>query len=265
MKKGKIIGLIIIMIIFLVLFLILLKHFNYPKNTIGNIAYNKTKKEEVVYLLEDNKLTPYVVLTNHYNNNSDTLLLRKNVIGDENYYIDYNGSIIPEKIYNGALKMNNTQYYQDTEVDYFLLNIFPKKFEKKLLKIIKNTKLSISLYNNGKYDNTKISRQFFLLSFLELNTTNSWQNKSTNKTKLNYFKLNSNRIAKNDAGIIVTYWTRTYATNGFGAIGLNGGIITETSTEAKYGIRPALTIDSKTKIKKTYSEKFNQDIWILDI
>lgn len=242
----------------------LLKLINYSNDTIGGLAYNYTKNEELVYLLEDGKYIPYIVLHNNYSNNEDTLLLRKNVIGNDDYYVGYNGSIMTEKIYKSHLEMSNFTDYENTAVDNYLLNIFPKKFEQKFLDIINNTKLSISLNNDGIYHNTELNRQFFILSLLELNTTDTWQNKSMNKTILNYFENDSKRIAQNDAGITVIYWTRTYSWNGFGVIGLNGSYMTETSSEAKYGVRPALTINSNTKIKKIYSEEYNKEIWILN-
>lgn len=242
----------------------LLKLDKYSDDTIGSLAYNYSKREELVYLLEDGKYVPYLVLHNNYSNNDDTLLLRNNVIGNDEYYMDYNGSIMIEKVYNSHLEMSNYIDYEKTAVDNFLLNTFPKKFEEKLLNIINNTEISISLNNDGKYNNTKLNRKFFVLSFLELNTTDTWDNQSTNKTILNYFENNSRRVAQNDAGITVVYWTRTYSWSGFGAIGLNGSYITETSTEAKYGVRPALTINSNTKIKKNYSKEYNKEICILD-
>lgn len=229
------------------------------------MAYNFTKNEELVYLLEDGKYIPYIVLHNNYSNNFDTLLLRKNVIGNDEYYTGYNDSIMTEKIYKSHLLMSDFEKYEDTEVDKFLLNIFPQRFEQNFLNIINNTKLAFSLYSNGNYNNAEINRKFFILSFLELNTTDAWENQSTNKTRLEYFEDNSKRIAQNDSEVMVVYWTRTHAWSGFGAIGLNGSIITETSTEAKYGVRPALTINSNTKVKKVYIEDYNNEIWILDI
>lgn len=266
MKNKKIILFLSIIVGIIILFFTikLLKPDKYSDDTIGSLAYNYSKSEELVYLLEDGKYIPYLVLHNNYSNNDDTLLLRKNVIVNDEYYMDYNGSIMIEKIYNNHLEMSNFIDYEKTAVDNFLLNIFPKKFEEKLLNIINNTELSISLNFDGVYDNKEINRQFFVLSFLELNTTDTWQNQSTNKTILKYFEDDSRRIAQNDAGITVVYWTRTYSWSGFGAIGLNGSYITETSTEAKYGVRPALTINSNIKIKKIYSEEYNKEIWVLN-
>ena len=266
-NTKKILFLAIIFIIIAITFLIiyLLKSNEYSKSTIGSLAYNCTKKQEYVYLFEDGKYIPYIVLHNNYSNNSDTLLLRKNVIGNGEYYIDNNGSIMKEKIYESNLEMSNVYNYEKTAVDSFLLNVFPKRFEQNLLDVINNTKLNFSLYNNGNYNNYDINRKFFVLSFLELNTTNTWDNKSTNRTILKYFENDSKRVAQNDAGITVVYWTRTLAWSGYGAIGLNGSIITETSSEAKYGIRPALTINSNIRIKKIYSEDYSKDIFVLDI
>ena len=267
MKNKKLILLVIIFVIVIISVLIfnVLKSNRYSNDTIGSLAYNYTKNEEDVYLLEEGKYIPYIVLHNNYSNNSDTLLLRKNVIGNGEYYMGYNGSITIEKIYKSHLQMSNVEDYEESAVDNFLLNDFPQKFDQNFLNIVNNTKLSFSLINNGNYNNYEINSQFFIILFLILNTLDVWQNKSSNKTVLKYFEDDSKRVAQNDAGITVVYWTRTHAWSGFGAIGLNGSIITQTSSQAKYGIRPALTINSNTKIKQIYSEEHNKDIWILDI
>ena len=267
MKNKKLMVLVIIfaIVIISIFSFNLLKSNKYSNDTIGSLAYNYTKNEEIVYLLEDGKYIPYIVLHNNYSNNSDTLLLRKNVIGNDEYYTGYNGSIMTEKLYKSHLEMSNFENYENTAVDNFLLNVFPQKFEQNFLNIINNTKLTLSLYNNGDYNNSTINRKFFILSFLELNTIDTWENQSANKTRLKYFENDNRRVAKNDAGITVVYWTRTYAWSGFGAVGLNGSIITETSSEAKYGVRPALTINSNTKIKKVYNQDYSKEIWILDI
>ena len=85
MKNKKIMVLVIIfaIVIISIFSFNLLKSNKYSNDTIGSLAYNYTKNEEIVYLLEDGKYIPYIVLHNNYSNNSDTLLLRKNVIGND--------------------------------------------------------------------------------------------------------------------------------------------------------------------------------------
>lgn len=92
--------------------------------------------------------------------------------------------------------MSNYEDYRKTDVDNFLLNDFPSRFEDKFLSLVNNTKLSFSLYNSGDYNNFVIDRKFCILSFLELNTTDTWQNNSKNKTILKYFEDDNKRIAK---------------------------------------------------------------------
>ena len=123
MKNKKIMVLVIIfaIVIISIFSFNLLKSNKYSNDTIGSLAYNYTKNEEIVYLLEDGKYIPYIVLHNNYSNNSDTLLLRKNVIGNDEYYTGYNGSIMTEKIYKSHLEMSNFENYENTAVDNFLV------------------------------------------------------------------------------------------------------------------------------------------------
>ena len=147
MKNKKLILLVIIFVIVIISVIIfnVLKSNRYSNDTIGSLAYNYTKNEEDVYLLEEGKYIPYIVLHNNYSNKSDTLLLRKNVIGNGEYYMGYNGSITIEKIYNSHLQMSNVEDYEESAVDNFLLNDFPQKFDQNFLNIVNNTKLSSSL------------------------------------------------------------------------------------------------------------------------
>lgn len=138
-----------------------------------------------IYIKENDKYVPYLVLTYNYNNTNNALCLRKNVIGGENGYIeDYNGTIAKDIVYDGWLEMQSDVKYQETDVDKYLVNEFPKRFDTRLLNQIYNTELSFSEYGyeKGKYNNYEINRKFFILSLTELNSASrQYDNQTKNK------------------------------------------------------------------------------------
>lgn len=238
----------------------------FEENTIGSIAYDyNSNLDYTIYIKENDKYMPYLVLTYDYNNTNNALCLRKNVVGGENGYIeDYNGTIAKAKVYDGWVKMQNHFKYQETNVDKYLNGDFKKKFDSNLLDNIYDTELSFSECENGNYNNYEINRKFFILSLTELNYDLSFDNKTKNKMKLKYFD-NNNLTTVNDIGVKSPYWTRTFdPSKSFYIVGYNGGV-TITGTDAKFGVRPAFTISNKTKIKEVYDKELMQDIYVLDI
>lgn len=136
-----------------------------------------------------------------------------------------------------------------------------------LMPTIYNTELSFSEYGyeKGVYNNYEINRKFFILSCTELNNYGiNRDNQTKNKMKLKYFN-SDNRSTVNDVGVESPYWTRTsyYASNYY-MVGYNG-IITYTGNGAKFGVRPAFTIKTDTKIVKIYDMNLEQKIYAFDI
>ena len=271
MNKKKVLTLLII-IFFIISSILGILYINIPKfkeNTIVYIAYDyNPNSEHTVYVKENDKYTPYLVLTYNYNRTGNALLLREKVIGGENGYTEeINGTIATDKVDKDWLEMSGNIYYYDTEVDKYLSDNFVKRFENNLLNKIVDTSLSFSNFSNGLYDNYKINRKFFVLSVTELNSNYAHDNdnKTENKMRLKYFN-DSNRSALNDVGMESPYWTRTSTSNNsaFYNVGY-GGNITYTGTEARLGVRPAFTISNKTEITNIYDDTFSKNIYVFEL
>lgn len=237
--------------------------------TIGSISYDyNSNLDYTIYINENDKYIPYLVLTYNYNKTNNCLCLRKNVIGGENgYIIDFNGTVVKDKIDKDWIEMDGYDKYEETDVDKYLSGEFENKFDDNFLSKICNTQLSFSEYdyNNEKYKNYEISRKFFILSLTELNAYgSSFDNKTKNKMKLKYFS-DFPLVTTNDIGEESPYWTRTTGNQtSYYMVGYTGGIA-YTGSNAKFGVRPAFTIPNNTKIKKIYNEEFTKEIYILDI
>jgi len=229
---------------------------------IGELAYNLTlNKKNRVYIKENEKYVAYLVLHNNFNGTGNTYLLRENVIGGTDGYIeDYNGSIMKETIYNGQLKMKKYARYETTEVDNFLNNEFLQRFDEFLLDKILDTELL--LYDSALERNVyTIKRKFFIPSLTELGCTTTFDETIEDYTELEYFGTNEDLIAQNEAGIEVPWWTRSQYD---GYCWISGGTHkTLTGTDARYGVRPAFIVDSDTKINKILISDFNKEVYIL--
>ena len=261
MKKKSVFSLIIIFLI--VILLLIIKFMLLRDDNIKHIAYNVNKTNYKIYLKENNKYVPYLVLDNNYNGTNSTLIIRENILGGESYTYDYNGSISEEKIYNKSLLMNQYFNYDETDVDKFLVNEFVHYFDDGFINIINDTEVSVENVEMINNENYKIKRKFFILSIGELGLENVANQNDQNS--IDYFK-NNGLIAKNDGNENANYWTRSYSygLGGYSAIGYSGALISVSGTEAKYGIRPAFTISGKTKIKKQYISQIGKEVLIID-
>lgn len=235
------------------------------ENTIGFIAYDYNPDlDNSIYIKENNEYITYLVLTYNYNNTKNALCLRKNVVGGQNGYIeDYNGTISKNIVYNNWIKMQNNVRYEETNVDKYLTGDFLNRFNSELLNKICNTHLNVSNYENGEYNSYVLDRQFFILSFTELDESGSSYDNQSKKLKLKYFNKNS-KNATNDVGVQSPYWTRTpYYNSSYYFVGYTGEI-TYTGSHARFGVRPAFTISNDTKVNKIYDEILMKDIYVLE-
>lgn len=233
-------------------------------DTIGSLAFNFTHTKSTVHIKENGQYVPYLVLHNDYDNTGNSLLLREHLIGGTDGYVtDYNGLITQQKIYIGQMEMGSFDY-EKTLVDEYLCGEFPQRIDANLLAKICNTSLNLSIYNDGDYVSKDLERKFFLPSYVELCGSEVFDNKTTNRTKLEYFDSDERRKAVNEAGVAVSYWTRTKCGE-FAAIGPGGGFLMNMGNSVKFGIRPALTIPSNTPVKKIYNNKSQKEILIFDL
>lgn len=265
--KVGMIGIILILLA-IILGISIIKKPMLKENTIGAIAYDyDSDSDYTIYIKENEQYVPYLVLAYNYNHTNNAIVLRKNVIGGQEGYIeDFNGTISKDKIYDGWIEMQKGVKYQETDVDRYLTGEFLRRFDSKVLNKIANTQLSFSKYGYeaGVYDNDEIKRQFFILSLTELNDASAYQDHQTkNKMKLKYFNNNS-KTAVNDFGVESPYWTRTSDGESYYLMGYTG-VATYTGSGAKFGVRPAFTIPNDTKITKVYDKNLMKEIYVLDL
>ncbi len=261
--KKKIFYILIPILIFLIIVIIKAEKNNDIK-FIGDIAYDVNSNiDNVVYIKENGEYVPYLVLTKNFNNSNNSLLLREYIIGGK----DSSDTIVPFSpeniIYEEQMEMPQNTNYEQTYVDNYLNNEFSKIFDKDLIDNVKLTEIDVTNNFSEEKSNYKIKRRFFLLSSTEVGLSNTWDN--SNKKQLKYFASDDSRIAKNESNLDVVWWLRSYCSSSFCAIDKSGWLITESSTNIRYGVRPAFTISNKTKIKKEYNKDISKEITVLDL
>ena len=215
------------------------------KDTISSIAYNKFKGKDDyrVYIKEDGKYVPFLVIANEYVPGS-TLLLRESILDEFRRMNDYRS------------------YYKDSEIDRFLNSEYYNTL-KEIHRLIKNT--PIEIYSKEAIgfsgDETEyINRHIFLLSRKEL--CSDFENEGK---ELDYFNEVKNRISYYN-GKPMSWLLRTpvgsYFSAVFGVID-NGGVSIGNSFN-EYGIRPAFCVDSSAKIKKKEGIINGKKVYVLE-
>ena len=215
------------------------------KDTISSIVYNnfKGKDDYRVYVKEDGKYVPFLVIANEYVPGS-TLLLRESILSELRRVNEYNS------------------YYKDSEIDRFLNGEYYNKL-KEIHHLIKNT--PIEIYSKEAIgfsgDETEyINRHIFLLSRKEL--CSDFENEGK---ELDYFNEVKNRISYYN-GKPMSWLLRTpvgsYFSAVFGVID-NGGVSIGNSFN-EYGIRPAFCVDSSAKIKKKEGIVYGEKVYVLE-
>ena len=215
------------------------------KYKISFIAYNKFKEKDDyrVYVKEDGKYIPFLVIANEYVPGS-TLLLRESILDEFRRMNDY------------------SSFYKDSEIDRFLNSEYYNTL-KEIHRLIKNT--PIEIYSKEAIgfsgDETEyINRHIFLLSRKEL--CSDFENEGK---ELDYFNEVKNRISYYN-GKPMSWLLRTLVGSYFSAVfGVidNGGVSIGNSFN-EYGIRPAFCVDSSAKIKKKEGIVYGKEVYVLE-
>ena len=215
------------------------------KDTISSIAYNKFKNKDdyTVYVKEDGKYIPFLVIDNGYVSGS-TLLLRESVLDEFRRMNDY------------------SSYYKDSEIDRFLNGEYYNTL-KEIHHLIKNT--PIEIYSKEAIgfsgDETEyINRHIFLLSNKEL----AFEYENEGK-ELDYFYKPENRISYYN-GKPMSWLLRTPLGSYFSVVcGITDeGALSGCNSFNEYGIRPAFCVDSSTKIKKKEGIVYGEKVYVLE-
>ena len=224
------------------------------KDTISSIVYNKFKNKDdyTVYVKEDGKYIPFLVIDNGYVSGS-TLLLRESILDEFRRMNDY------------------SSYYKDSEIDRFLNGEYYNTL-KEIHHLIKNT--PIEIYSKEAIgfsgDETEyINRHIFLLSMKEL----GYEYENEGK-KLDYFNKVENWISYYNGeatswgrqGEATSWLLRTPVGAYFSAVFsvAYDGAPSIGNAFSLYGVRPAFCVDSSAKIKKKEGIIDGEKVYVLE-
>lgn len=209
--------------------------------TIADIAYDVNKKwGYTVYVEENGKYVPYLVLTDSYGSERKVLLFRKYVMEE----------------YRPFQEDQKDTYYFESSIDEYLNNEFLTLFEPEFKEKILYTMITAShdiweIVNNNSENpiNMNITRKAFLLSMEEIALKPIYEKKSSKSIKegipLKYFsdlgnKSTSRQTYKKKE---TTWWLRT--------LGYYPSAYVFSNQIMYCGVRPAFCVDKSNKIIKS--------------
>lgn len=231
---------------------------NQPPTVLGDIAYDVNKDYGYrVYIKEDDKYCPYLVLTNDYNGNC--LLLREYLLNEFTYY---------------NLPGEYGSYYKNSHIDEYLNNVYYQRLSDDLKDIIINSQIEITTKNaidTHKKETEIISRKIFLLSANEVNSGLAYIPTKEGPV-LSYFKNIENRIALHEDGKADSWMIRTPALedgNTVIAVGYDGSIgvggINGLNEIYESSVRPAFCLSNETRIVQRDDIIDGQSIFCIQI
>lgn len=200
-------------------------------STVGQLTKDTINPDErIIYLIEDNRYTPYYIVSAY--NNDSSLLLRKDI-----FPTDY------------PFSYEDNGYYAESPIDLFLnsdfLDIFPQSF----FNIICDTDIKITCKFPDTDNIEEITRKVFLLSASETGIDVDFVNDEGKY--LHFFNDNDNRLAFKD-GKAYGWWLRSayIMDRGLAWHIAADGTLHGSSVLIPSGIRPALCIPSSTPVIK---------------
>ena len=254
MKSKK--GLIIIFLV-VVLSVLGLLMFQLPKifpakqpQTLKDLAYDSDKRlGYTVYIPENGKLEPYLVLTKNYYKQSNVLLMRK-------YLVE---PAMPHK------ETQTTSYYAESIPDRFMNELFIHEFPSKLSSQIKMTTLNIKAKNGIQVGDEieKIKRKLFLLLEKEVGIEIF---ATSDEKKIGYFidKKFERAIVSTKDGTLGLWWLRGSGAHHFVDLATlvtdYGGVGSSEVRTPNY-LRPSFCLPPNTKIAKETIK--GQEIYVL--
>ncbi|HOQ01812.1 MAG TPA: DUF6273 domain-containing protein [Acetivibrio clariflavus] len=253
------------------------KKSNDKKTAIGDIAYDgyvssgflrkigfgKNEVDErnyTVYIKENDKFEPYLVLTSDYNGN--TLLLRKFLLEKE-YAFEIEGVDI---------------YYENSSIDKFLNNEYIKTLDSYIQDSIVNTSILITKgYTSEKgfeMDVYPIERKVFLISCAEIGLE-GWARVGKEGETLEYFKDKKRYLAYAREGekervwyLRTPYFGNSY--RGIWVVGMGGSLLGtgiadfgQPDGKAKYSVRPAFCVSNSLSIEESTEVIEGETVYVL--
>lgn len=239
--------------------------------TLEKIVYDKSKKNSVVYIKENDEYVPYLVLTSDYGGN--VLLFREDVLSEE---MPYKPSVHGGG--GGALSGGWTHYeygayYEESSIDEFLNTEFLEVFSPDVQAAIMDTTIEVTdkeSYNEKNWANVThmIERKVFLLSAVELGVEFGVGYIMTREGKpLKYFKDKelSVKTAYKADGTAWPYWTRTpelWETCLVTVIGTEA--VGSAPADSLLGVRPAFCMGKDTIVQESDSILAGESVYIIE-
>ncbi len=262
-KKRKII--VCLGIVFFILFILFAVLYilgwgtNYE--TIEDMAYDKTGRSDcVVYLKENDKYEPYLVLDSDYNGN--VLLLRKYLLDETRQYKE-NENV-------GWQWGEFASYYPESSIDDFLNEEFISTLEQSVQEVIVESEIEVtdkSSYGSQDRNSLTITRKAFLLSVEELGyDSEELYTKAKEGDNLKYFTDNyRRRKATWSNGKIGPYWTRTpHLWDTCMVTSIRDDVRGHGAADVYSGVRPAFCIEKGTAVEKKSGIKRIKKIYVIE-
>ena len=251
-KKGLIIIFLVVVLSVLGLFICQLPKRLPPKQAqiLKDLAYDSDKRlGYTIYIPENGKLEPYLVLTKNYYKQSNVLLMRK-------YLVE---PAMPHK------ETQTTSYYAESIPDRFMNELFIHEFPSKLSSQIKVTTLNIKAKNGIQVGDEieKIKRKLFLLLEKEVGIEIF---ATSDEKKIGYFidKKFERAIASTKDGTLGLWWLRGSGAHHFVDLATlitdYGGVGSSEVRTPNY-LRPSFCLPPNTKIAKETIK--GQEIYVL--
>ena len=223
---------------------------------IGDLAFSVTRSAEEVYIKENDKFVPFLVLDNNYSGNC--LLLRRDTLNDEVAYNTHG---------------QYGSYYPNSGTDDFLNGTYFERISASVKQVIAESNIAVTskqALDSAENTTETITRKVFLLSAHEVHAQTGTNSLKEGK-ELIYFRSLSNRVACNENGQPETWALRTpslTAANMIYSIAFDGSIgsggIYGTEGERAIPLRPAFAVYAQTIIKKQSNAVQGKEVYVLN-
>lgn len=212
--------------------------------SISDLAFDRSGNANLVYILEDDKYIPFLVLTDDYNGN--TLLLRKEILDENRRISDYSA------------------YYANSTVDLYLNGEYLESLTE-ISQYLTSSNVEITCEDSlgvSGLDTELIDKCVFLLSCNEVGIDNSVNIAPEGET-LEFFRNEENRKAYVNEKLS-SWWLRTpntYYLSCTYVIGDNNKIGYTNAYDAN-GIRPAFCVRNDSPIVLKTGIVDNQSVYV---
>lgn len=212
---------------------------------VRELAYDARSDACTVYVLENRRYVPFLVLSADYGGN--TLLLRRDVLPEAHSFNRYSA------------------VYEDSDIDRYLNREYAGQLAARDL--IRTSEIVVTedeaLGASGTGVRT-IARDVFLLSCAELGVT-TLVNAGTEGDALAYFAAAANRTVRGENGKAVSWWTRTPDTYYLSAVYGVGpdGTIGSGNAYNENGVRPAFCVSPDATAFPTDDLADGQTLYVL--